>query len=111
MKKVIGGKAYNTETATAICWNVRHYGNAYLKGVEEYLYRTSKGALFLHVEFGVEASWYDSILSKWYPNGEFGSHTGTEIIVVPTEEQARKFVEKFGSHDDFVMCFGEPEEA
>ena len=51
MKKVINGKIYNTETATLIHqWDNGRRGD--FSSCEEDLYRTKKGAFFIHGEGG-----------------------------------------------------------
>ncbi len=48
MKAIINGKRYSTETATrVVVWSNGYYENDF-HHVEETLYRTPKGAYFLH---------------------------------------------------------------
>ena len=50
MKSVIGGKSYNTDTATEICsWDNEHTG---FTQYNETIYKTAKGAYFLYGEGG-----------------------------------------------------------
>lgn len=54
MKKIIGRKEYNTETATLIKWfTYSYYGDP--AGYEEKLYQTPDGFYFLYVQGGADS--------------------------------------------------------
>ena len=82
MKQIIDGKMYNTDTAKLIC--CPHPTD--IHGVYPYLYRTRKG-----VYFRVD---YDR-------NNQYA---------ILDEENAKKFIEKYGTADEYINAFGMPEE-
>jgi hypothetical protein len=78
MKKVIEGKVYNTETAEKIhSWDNGYYGSDF-KMCEETLYRTKKGAFFLHGEGGP--------MSKYAVSHDNSSSYGSDIQVLSDAE-------------------------
>jgi hypothetical protein len=78
MKKVIDGKVYNTETAEVIyTWDNGYYGSDF-KQCEETLYRTKKGAFFLHGEGGP--------MSKYAVSCGNGYGYGSDIQVMTDDE-------------------------
>lgn len=99
MRRIIDGKAYNTETADKLCeyWNGRHCSDATYESTD--LYRTKKGVYFLSGAGGG--------LSRWaLENGGDGGG-----LIVISESAARKFFEEHGDADDYEEVFGEVEEA
>ena len=69
MKKVINGKIYNTETATLIHqWDNGRRGD--FSSCEEDLYRTKKGAFFIHGGGGPNSRWFRSLGPSSWCGGE-----------------------------------------
>lgn len=102
MKQIINGKMYNTETARKVgtYWNgisCRDFNY-----VEETLYKKKTGEFFLYGEGGANTGYSKSIgLNCW---------SGGEEIIPFTERQAREFAEKKLEIEEYIACFGEPEE-
>ncbi|QNE38966.1 hypothetical protein F1C16_05065 [Hymenobacter sp. NBH84] len=94
MKKVIGGKLYNTATATLVAgddaWNGQTYGSDFSK---DYLYKTQKGNFFLYHTTRMQ--------------GE------TEYIKPVTKEEAMEIFEEMDNQRlEYAEAFGvEPQEA
>lgn len=96
MKKILGGKKYNTETA--------HCVGAYWNGgaCSETLYRKRTGEFFLYGEGGP--------MSKYgvaYGNNEWGY--GEEIRPL-TVDEAKAWAEEHLDADEYEAVFGEVEE-
>ena len=103
MRKIIDGRTYNTETA-------KELGNWYntpdesdFTRCEETLYRTTKGAYFLHGEGGPMSPYARSIGQN--------SWTGSAEIVPLTEAEAREWAEQHLDAEEYEAAFGETEEA
>lgn len=98
MKQIINGKMYNTETARKVgtYWSGIFY-------VEETLYKKKTGEFFLYYgEGGANTGYSKSVgVNCW---------SGEEEIIPFTEKQAREFAEKKLEIEEYVACFGEPEE-
>lgn len=104
MKRIIGGKVYNTETATFVCdVSPPHTGRSDFRYEDTGLYRTRKGAFFLAGEGGP--------MSRWSQSSGQNSWTGGKGIEAISTDEAKALVEQHGSARDWVECFGEPEEA
>jgi hypothetical protein len=94
MKQIIGGKLYNTETAEPVAsdkyWDGHNWDR---NGRSIQLYKTPKGAFFMHFE------------TRW--QGEL------DRIETVSESEARKWYEELPKHEmEYVDAFGEePEEA
>jgi hypothetical protein len=88
MKKVIDRKIYNTETATEIhhYWNGR--GTSDFGNVSEWLYRTPKGAYFLHGKGG-------PMTQYGVPVGNNGRGGGEDIVLMTKGEA----IEWLSAHD------------
>ena len=101
MKKIINGKMYNTETADWIAnyWNQR--SSTDFRHVDENLYRKKTGEFFLQGEGGPLTS-YARACGNAYCSGE--------NIRPLTEDEAREWLEEYGTADEYIRCFGEPEE-
>jgi hypothetical protein len=90
MKKIIDGKRYNTDTADVIAsWHNGHHTNDFHYCSED-LYRTPKGAYFLHGEGGG--------LSKYATQQGNGSGWGATIIPMNADE-ARMWLEAHDCHE------------
>ena len=88
MRRIVNGKVYDTETADWIAnYEYRHRGDFHWYA--EDLYRTKKGTFFLAGEGGG--------LSKYQVEVGCRSWCGGSKIIVLTEEEAREWVEKYGS--------------
>lgn len=88
MKRVIDGKVYDTETATAICELACHHYKGDFNWHETTLYRTKRGAYFLAGEGGPMSMWAE-------PEGSNG-YTGGSGICVIEEDDARAHAETAG---------------
>lgn len=102
MRKVIGGKIYDTKTGRKVGeWDNGIYGRDF-KQCAETLYRTRGGAFFLYGEGGP--------MSK-YAESHGNSTSGGDAIIVMTEAEAREWAETHLDGIDYESIFGEVEEA
>lgn len=86
MKKLINGKVYNTETAEEIAtWSNSYYSSDF-HYCQETLYKTRKGAYFLHGKGGPLSSYAQ-------PSGGTGRTGGSDIVAL-TDEQAFGWLEE-----------------
>jgi hypothetical protein len=93
VKRIIGGKWYNTKTAVYVCdvSPAGFYGNDF-RAEDTGLYRTPKGAWFLAGRGGP--------LSRWASReGQSGYCSGSGICPLDKEE-ARELLERHGSAED-----------
>lgn len=103
MRKIIDGKAYDTETADLICsLSPVGYSRSDFRWEDTSLYRTKKGRFFIAGEGGALSRWARSI-------GDNGHGPGDGLTLVDDDE-ARSLVERHGDGDDYTRLFGEPEE-
>lgn len=95
MKSAIGGKAYDTETADAVCTLKCDHADGNRAWHETALYRTKRGRSFLARRGGARSVWRGQTgRSSWAPGGQ--------IRAVETDE-ARPHVEAAdGSIDLFA---------
>jgi len=101
MKKIINGRKYDTDTASALA--VYSSGAATdLYYYEETLYIKKTGEYFLHGHGG-PASVYGSF-------SESGNKIGGDLIIPFTEADAKAWAEKHISADDYCKIFGDVEE-
>lgn len=101
MKQIINGKLYNTETAKLIGGQGNGLGWNDFRNIDEDLYQKKTGEFFLAGEGGA--------LTKYAEVTEHGSCAGSGIFPL-TEDEARKWVEKYLDVDTYIELFGEPEE-
>lgn len=101
MKKIIGGKKYDTETATVICENSFGESTSDFTYYEETLYQKKNGEFFL---FGTGGA-----MTK-YSEGNGSSSWGSSKIIPLSWDEAKEFVEDHGDVDDYEALFGEVEE-
>ena len=94
MKQIIDRKVYNTETAEQLhYWSNGCFPNDF-KRREKTLYRTSKGALFIHHEGGAMTDCARRVGDNTMTGGEYlepvtaedavaflASHGGTEVVL------------------------------
>ena len=101
MKKVINGRKYDTDTARCV---FVHYNTPDVRDFNyacTSLYRKQTGEFFFHGEGG-PLSCYAT---------HFGNmSSGGQLIRPATDDEARKFVEKYGDADDYEGIFGAVEE-
>lgn len=101
MKKIIEGKKYDTETAEYICkYSIGYAGD--FKHFSDTLYRKKNGEFFIYGEGGP--------MSKYSEIGENNSIMGSEQIIPISVEEARTFVERYGSVKIYESTFGEVDE-
>lgn len=102
MKKIINGKKYDTETAREV--GSRSNGLSYkdFSWVEEALYQKKTGEFFLHGEGGPATRYA-------YISASGGMSIGESIIPL-TEDEAKKWGEKYMDVDQYEAIFGEVEE-
>lgn len=103
MKKIINGKIYNTETAKEIStWdngcNTNDFNHCW-----EGLYKTSKGQYFTYGYGGPKSKYSQSCGTNWWSGGE-----DIEPLSV---KSAKEWLEEYGTADEYIAEFGEPEEA
>jgi hypothetical protein len=98
MKKVVGGKVYNTETAEEIAeWSNSYYPNDF-KYCQETLYRTKNGAWFILGEGGA--------MSKY--SQQCGNAYGGGSDIRPlTPEEAQEWLELHDLVDELEEHFAD----
>lgn len=96
MKKIIDGKIYNTETAKKIASYCNGLGNGDFRNLTETLYKSPKGTYFLHGEGGAMTRWSES-------NGN--TTWGSSDIELLTIDEAKKWLERYGSSDIYEHTF------
>ena len=101
MRRIINGKLYDTETATPLASASSPEGRSDYRYWAEDLYRSKRGAYFLHGRGGA--------LSSWAESAGGNTRTGGEGIRVLTDEQARAWVERY-ANSSYEAIFGPPEE-
>lgn len=101
MKKVIGGKMYNTDTAAQIGGAGYSHPGDFGFWVE-YLYQKKTGEFFLH---GIGGA-----MSKYAHRTGLNEWSGGEEIIPLSPEEARKWAEKHLEVEEFEQLFGEVEE-
>ena len=90
MRKIIGSKRYNTETATLIATWSSSYPKNDLNYCEEHLYLTAKGNWFIH-GIGNAGSHYSK-------PADGNASTGSEDIIPYCPDEARLWL----SSNDFI---------
>ena len=87
MKKLIDGRLYDTDTAQRLGMVTGLWEG--LLNQDETLYRTAKGAYFLHYVRSSEIAW-----------------TGGEWLVPVREHEAQEWAERHLSADEYISLFG-----
>lgn len=100
MKTVIGGKRYDTETATKIAMWDNGLPDSDFHAEDETLYRTSKGSWFIHACGGPASSY--AVVSA---NGR--ERSGSSVIEPYTPEAAKAWLESRGKHKALERFFGD----
>ena len=103
MRKIIDGKAYDTDTATELANDGRGYRGDFDRW-HEALYRTTSGAYFLAGSGGPRSHW-------GRPGPGQNEISGGEGLRVMTDQQAREWMEQHGTADEYEEAFGEAEPA
>lgn len=103
MRKIIDGRTYNTSTAREVgAWeNGRDYGD--LGYCSETLYKTRRGAWFVHGEGGPQSAYSRRV--------DDSTIVGTSRLVAISEDEARDWVARKLDADVYEAEFGEAEEA
>lgn len=98
MKKIIGGKKYDTATAQKL-GSFENNAEQRFAYVEETLYRKRTGEFFLYGEGGPMSRYAETIgANEW---------SGGSRIMPMTWDEARKWAEEHLSADDYEGIFGE----
>lgn len=101
MKKIINGRKYDTETATATGVENTYAYPSDFNYVHEILYKKKTGEFFIHGKGGANSAYHESDgRSQW----------GSEKILPISDCEAMDFVEKYGSVEQYEELFGEVEE-
>lgn len=103
MKKVIDGKVYNTDTADLIASYNNGMSRRDFGWCEEDLYKTKKGAWFVHGEGGAASRWAEQVRKNEFRGGE-----GIEML---SEIDARTWCETHGVDADTITEYFPVEEA
>ena len=99
MKKVIDGALYNTETAKPLGFiEPEGQDKKYTYYYKETLYRTKSGKYFIHGE------------GRKYDPSPLANRWGEKIIPL-TLDEAMDWAQKNLTGEEYIMAFGEPEEA
>ncbi len=101
MKKVVGGKLYNTETATEIGSYSNGLSSRDFRNVSESLFKTKSGTFFLAGEGGPLSKYARSVGSDTF---------GDEDLVVLSPDEAQKWAEQYLDADTIVEHFNVSEE-
>ena len=99
MKKIIGGKLYNTDTATRVYSYCNGLSNRDFNNMTEHLYRKKTGEFFLHGWGGA--------MSKYREQCDGNMWSGGESIIPLTIEEAKEWLERYADADVYIECFGE----
>lgn len=102
MRKIIDGKAYNTETAEEMGYWWNGLGTNDFSHCTERLYRTKKGSYFIYGEGGPSSVYRERAGDMWASGNDIRPLTVTE---------AREWAEKHLNADEYEAIFGEVEEA
>lgn len=101
MKKIIDRKLYDTDTAKEIAsYSYGYYGD--FSYIDETLYRKKTGEFFLYGSGGPMTKY-----SEQRSSNEWGS--GEAIIPLDIDE-AKEWLEQYGSADAYIDAFGPVEE-
>lgn len=101
MKKIVGGKKYDTETANLLGGLDNGRSKSDFRWKNEELYQKKTGEYFLYGEGGPLTEYFED-LGNWKGYGR--------DIVPLSKEDAKRLGEKILSYKEYVEAFGEPEE-
>lgn len=104
MKRIIGGRVYDTETARQVGepWSPAGVCPSDFDWLEETLYRKRTGEYFLHGRGGARTKYAE-------PYGQSG-WTGGERIMPMAYDEAREWAEAHLDADEYIAAFGDPGE-
>jgi len=102
MKKIINGKKYDTDTATACGEYNNGLGVGDFNSLSETLYRKKTGEFFLHGDGGA--------MTRYGKHDGDGMQCGGADIVPISEAEAREWGENHLEADEYEALFGEVEE-
>lgn len=103
MKKIIGGKKYDTDTAQLVADDDNRFDCNALGYVHEWLYRKRTGEYFICGEGGPQSKYAEPCKQAgWARNGS--------AIVPLTDDEAREWGEEHMDVDAYEAEFGEVEE-
>ncbi|MGY3765235.1 hypothetical protein ACWOAH_01570 [Vagococcus vulneris] len=97
METIIDGKTYSTDTAKYICGTTYEGTRGYSTFYRKQLYRTRKGQFFLDYEGGNMTE---------FAIDEFGNDEGSSGIMLYDDDEAKEFIEKYGTVDMYNDLFG-----
>lgn len=98
MKKIIGGRMYNTDTAREIgCWE-NSYSVRDFRWCSETLYQKRNGEYFIHGEGGPMTRYADRVGDNCWSDGE--------MITPMSYDEARSWAENYLSADKCEEIFG-----
>lgn len=103
MKKIIGGKVYDTETAKEMGTYANYGSWRDFNHIEETLYKKKTGEFFLYGEGGPATRYAE-------PEGQ-NSWSGGSRIMPMTYDEAREWAEKHLDADEYEEIFGTIEES
>lgn len=103
MRRIMGGKLYNTESAKRLGFWSNGLGYRDFQHCEETLYRTKSGQYFIHGAGGP--------MSRYAKSAGQNQWTGGEHIEPVNEEAAKAWAEEKLSADEYISVFGGVEEA
>ena len=102
MRRIIEGKAYDTETATMICdLSPTGYSRSDFKWEDTSLYRSPKGQFFIAGQGNASSRWAERI-------GENAMGGGEGMLLIDTDD-AKRLVERHAP-GKWEAVFGEAEE-
>ena len=101
MKKIIGGKKYDTETAKELGSSWNGLSPTDFNYCSEKLYRKKTGEFFLYGKGGARSQYAEQVGNAW---------CGGEDITPYTEDEAKRWCENHLSVDEYEAIFGEVEE-
>lgn len=101
MRKVINGKLYDTDTARPVVDWSKGYTSDF-QYVSETLYRKRTGEYFIHGEGGPMSKYAESCGQNQWQGGE--------AIRPLTYDQAKQWMEEYGSAEAYESEFGVPDE-
>jgi len=101
MKRVINGKTYNTKTAKSLCDGAANLAFIDPRDLSEYLYLSRKGQYFVAGCGGPMTKY-----SQWSGKNPFGWGEGLTLV---TELEAKRYVENFGTAEEFEAAFATTE--
>jgi len=99
MKQVVHGKLYDTKTAEEIAYFTNETSGADFRWIRETLYRTERGAWFLHGKGGAATQY-----AEVYAAGK-GRSAGEEIIPLD-DDKVKEWLElhrKFEVHEKYFV--------